>query len=232
MNTNFLKIITILQIIIFCSLNTIAQTTTEFDYLKGKKIGFIGDSYVKNHRDPVAYSWHYKFAQKYGMEYYNYGRNGNSIAYHSPKWGEGIYTRYLNMNDSLDYIVVIAGHNDSFKLDSIGGIEVFKERLSSLCEGLIDKYPQSKIFFFTPWTCKSFQDSNRMKVVDTMIEVCRCYSIPVFDSARNSGIHVTSDNFRKIYFQKSKNNKDTAHLNNKGHDRFLSVAERFILFYL
>ena len=27
-----------------------------------------------------------------------------------------------------------------FKLDSIGGIDVFKERLAMLCEGLIEKY--------------------------------------------------------------------------------------------
>ena len=124
MNTNLLKIIAILQIIIFCSLNTIAQTTTEFDYLKGKKIGFIGDSYVKNHRDPVAYSWHYKFAQKYGMEYYNYGRNGNSIAYHSPMWGDVTYTTYVNMIDFIEFLVVISDHDVYFKFVSFGGLVV------------------------------------------------------------------------------------------------------------
>lgn len=36
---------------------------------------------------------------------------------------------------------------------------------------------------------------------------------------------------RKIYFQNSKNNTDTAHLNEKGHERFLKVAESFILQY-
>ncbi|WP_244437021.1 hypothetical protein [Bacteroides reticulotermitis] len=50
------------------------------DEFRGKRIGVIGDSYVKNHKEPVAYTWHYKFAQKHGMEYFNYGRNGNSIA--------------------------------------------------------------------------------------------------------------------------------------------------------
>ncbi len=42
------------------------------DPLKGKKIGSIGDSYVRNHREPIEYIWHYKFAKKHGMEYYNY----------------------------------------------------------------------------------------------------------------------------------------------------------------
>lgn len=33
------------------------------DPLMGKKIGVIGDSYVRNHREPVENTWHYKFAR-------------------------------------------------------------------------------------------------------------------------------------------------------------------------
>lgn len=201
------------------------------DELRGKRIGVIGDSYVKNHKEPVAYTWHYKFAQKHGMEYLNYGRNGNSIAYSSPRWGEAMYLRYKEMADNLDYVLVIAGHNDAFKLDSIGGIEPFKEKMDMLCRGLIEKYPAAKIFFFTRWTCKNFLGSDSEKVVDAMLEICGKYSIPILDCARKGGIYAESDAFRAIYFQKSKNNTDTAHLNAKGHDRFLKVAENFILQY-
>lgn len=52
------------------------------------------------------------------------------------------------MPDDLDYVIVVGGHNDGFKLDSIGGIDVFKERLAMLCEGLIEKYPTAKIFLY------------------------------------------------------------------------------------
>ena len=45
--------------------------------LKGKQIGVIGDSYVRNHVGKIEDTWHYKFAQKHQMQYYNYGRNGN-----------------------------------------------------------------------------------------------------------------------------------------------------------
>ena len=99
------------------------------------------------------------------------------------------------------------------------------------CEGLIEKYPTAKIFFFTRWNCKNFAGSDAEKVVDAMIEVCGNYSIPIFDSARKGGIYASNDHFRKIYFQNSKNNTDTAHLNEKGHERFLKVAESFILQY-
>ncbi len=209
----------------------IKGTTAQKDELRGKRLGIIGDSYVKNHKEPVENTWHYKFAKKHGMEYFNYGKNGSSIAYSSPRWGEAMYLRYKEMPDSLDYVLVVGGHNDGFKLDSIGGIDIFKERLAMLCEGLIAKYPTAKIFFFTRWNCKDFKGSDAEKVVNAMIEVCGNYSIPIFDSARKGGIYAGDDHFRKIYFQKSKNNTDTAHLNEKGHERFLKVAESFILQY-
>jgi hypothetical protein len=202
------------------------------DPLKGKKIGFIGDSYVRNHREPFENAWHYKFAKKHGMEYYNYGRNGNCITLDLKQWGTGMYKRYTEMRDDLDYVVVVAGHNDASqgRLDSIG-VDMFKERLGILCQGLIEKYPHAQIFFFTPWTCEHFVGSPRQQVVDAMLEVCGSYGIPVFDAARRSNIFATSQQFRKIYFQGGKGT-DTAHLNAKGHDRFLPVAESFLLQYM
>ena len=202
------------------------------DPLKGKKIGFLGDSYVKNHREPVENTWHYKMAKKHQMAYYNYGRNGNCIALDLKQWGTGMYKRYQEMRDDLDYVVVIAGHNDASgnRIDSIG-MATFKERLGMLCEGLIEKYPHAQIFFFTPWTCQDFVGSMRQQVVDAMLEVCGSYGIPVFDAARRSNIFAASTQFRKIYFQGGKGT-DTAHLNARGHDRFLPVAEAFIMQYL
>ena len=197
------------------------------DPLEGKSIGVMGDSYVRNHREPVENTWHYKFARKHGMRYFNYGRNGNCISVDLEQWGPGMWHRYTDMADSLDYVVVIAGHNDAARLDSIG-IGLFRERLGVLCEGLIEKYPEARIMFFTPWTCKDFIGSDREKVVDAMLEVCGSYGIPVFDAARRSGIYAASETFRRRYFQGG-GVKDTAHLNARGHDRFLPVAEAFIL---
>lgn len=211
-----------------CTLFSYAQDIAPQDFLKGKKLGVIGDSYVKNHLEPEEKTWHYKFARKHGMQYFNYGINGNSIAYSSPRWGKALYQRYKEMNDSLDYIIVIAGHNDCYKLDSIGGISIFEVRMNMLCQDLINKYPNAKIFFFTRWICEDFKGSDAEKIVDAMIEICGNYSIPIFDSARKGGIYTTSNIFRKLYFQSP---EDNAHLNGIGHDRFLNVAENFILKY-
>ena len=208
----------IFLLLIVCALSVLdgkAQTGIALaDELNGKRIGVIGDSYVRNHKEPFENTWHYKFAKKHGMEYFNYGKNGNSIAYSSPRWGKAMYLRYAEMADSLDYVIVIGGHNDAFKLDSIGGIDNFKDKME-----------------ITRWNCKNFKGSDSEKVVDAMIEVCGNYSIPIFDCARKGSIYADNDTFRRIYFQKSKNNTDTAHLNSKGHDRFLKVAESFLLQY-
>ena len=197
--------------------------------LYGKKIGIIGDSYVRNHRDPIEYTWHYKFAQKYGMQYYNYGKNGNCIALDLKQWGTGMYKRYQDMNDSLDYVVIIAGHNDASgnRIDSIG-MPLFKERLGILLSGLRTKYPNGQIFFITPWRCENFQGSMRQQVIEAIKEVCAKYDVPVFDASRDSNIESDSFDFRKKYFQGGKGT-DTAHLNAKGHDLFLPVAEQFLL---
>ena len=206
-----------------------AQNVKSEDPLYGKRIGVLGDSYVRNHAEPMENTWHYKLAKKHGMQYFNYGINGNCIAMTRGRYGEAMYLRYKKeMADSLDYVVVIAGHNDTYMLDSIGGIDIYKEKLGILCEGLINKYPSAKIFFFTRWICDNFTGSDSEKVIDATMEVCSQYSIPVFDSARKSCIYANNPTFRKIYFQRP---EDTAHLNAKGHDRFLPLAESFILQY-
>lgn len=206
-----------------------AQEVIPIHSLEGKRIGVLGDSYVRNHKEPIENTWHYKFAQKHKMQYFNYGRNGSCVSIPRARFGAPMYERYKEMRDSLDYVVVIGGHNDASLLDSIG-INKYKEKLAILCEGLIERYPTAKIFFFTRWTCKNFAGSNSEKVVDATIEVCGRYSIPVFDSARKGNIFAQSDAFRKVYFQGG-GTKDTAHLNAKGHDRFLKCAESFLLQY-
>lgn len=213
---------------IVCHAQIASHHRTSSDALSGKRIGIIGDSYVKNHMEPMENTWHYKFAQKHGMKYFNYGINGSSIAYSSPRWGKAMYLRYKEMPDSLDYVVVIGGHNDSAKLDSIGSINAFKSKMEILCNGLVEKYPTAKVFFFTRWNCADFKGSNSEKVIDAMIEVCGNHSIPIFDCARKGNIYADNEEFRNIYFQQK---EDNAHLNSKGHDRFLKVAENFLLQY-
>ena len=47
----------------------------------GKTMAVIGDSYVANHRRPKAETWHSRVAERLGMSYLNFGRNGGCIAF-------------------------------------------------------------------------------------------------------------------------------------------------------
>lgn len=77
--------------------------------------------------------------------------------------GKSEYLRYAEMADSLDYVIVIGGHNDAFKLDSIGGIDNFKDKMEILCKGLVEKYRQRKSFSLPAGTAKTLKEVTRKK---------------------------------------------------------------------
>ncbi len=193
--------------------------------LYGKSINVIGDSYVKNHRRPYQEAWHYLVAEKYKMNYRNYGRNGRCLVFdrRAEKWGEPMLDYYKEMNDTADYVLVVGGHNDAEYINrGKGTLQQFEVGLDSLCRGLIAKYPTAKLAFVTPWRVPrpAFNE-----VVATMVKVCGKYSIPVFNAAERSGIYVWDATFRKKYFQGP---NDTAHLNAKGHLLFFRKGETFL----
>ena len=194
--------------------------------LYGKKILLFGDSYVKNAGCPVQETWHYKLAEKYNMEYHNFGWNGNAVAYDrtDENFGPPMYERYKVLPDNADYVIICGGHNDATRMRKLEeGTDLFREKLKVLCEGLISKFPSAKICFVTPWRVPSPMFEEMTAV---LLEVCGTYSIPVFDATRYSGIYVWDQDFRRLYFQ---NPFDTAHLNSAGHDLFMPKMEHFLL---
>ena len=61
----------------------------------------------------------------------------------------------------------------------------------------------------------------------TIQKVCKQHGVPVLNNYRKSSIiKVRDEEFRKKYFQGP---KDTAHLNNAGHDLFLPVGMEWFL---
>ena len=185
----------------------------------------IGDSYVRNHRRPVEETWHARVAERLGMNYRNYGINGNSIAFDRTKqgFGKSMLERYQEMTDSADFVLVIAGHNDAFMIrDNCDSLALFRLRLDSLCVGLKHKYPQAKIGFVTPW---AVERPGFIEVTQTIRDVCAQHNIFVLDAARTSGILPMDTAFRKKYFQAL---NDTAHLNAEGHALLLNWGEKFL----
>lgn len=196
------------------------------DPLAGKTMCVFGDSYVANHRKPKTETWHAKVAAKHNMTYLNYGRNGSCIAFDRTRdgFGPSMLVRYKQMPDTADYVVVIAGHNDAEKIkNSADSLVMFRDSLQRLCDCLIEKYPTAKIAFVTPW---NVDRPGFRQVITTIVEVCGDNGIPVLNAATTSGIHVRNDEFRRRYFQAP---KDTAHLNDAGHNLLVGWAERFLL---
>ena len=182
----------------------------------------LGDSYVANHRCPKSETWHCMAAQKLGLDYRNYGRNGSSIAWDRKRFGARMVQRYQEMTDTADIVLVIAGHNDATLAgNSRDSLRMFRDSLSLLCQRLREKYPRAQIGFVTPWHVNS---PGFEPVIRTIRKVCKQQHIPVLDT-RKSPIHVEDADFRRQYFQAP---DDHAHLNAKGHQLMLPYGEKFL----
>ena len=221
------KLTLFLAIAIAFIANMSAQTNPAGNSLKGKSIAVFGDSYVQNHRESYTKTWHYKFATKYGMRYQNFGLNGNCVSIDTEQFGPAMYKRYTVLPDTLDYLIIVAGHNDAGRLDRITP-KVYEEKATLLCRLLKERYPNTKMAWFTPWRVKGYYGGNFQTVADITAKVCQEFGIPVFNSAADYTIKADSDEFRSKYFQ-NKGINDRAHLNDEGHDLFEPIAEQFLL---
>lgn len=209
--------------------------------LSGKTMAVLGDSYVQNHRRSPRETWHCRFAQKHGMRYLNYGRNGNCMVLDVPNRGTPMYKRFKEISTDIDYQVVIAGHNDACQIAQLGGkhtiknpteeqkarqqemLAQFKSRCPSFLQSLKGRFPQAKIAFVTPWNvARPFFP----EVIATIKETTAAAGVACYDAASLADIRVNDGAFRKQYFQTP---ADTAHLNYEGHGLMLGKVEPFLL---
>ena len=209
--------------------------------LSGKTIAFLGDSYVQNHRRSPREAWHCRFAEKHGMRYLNYGRNGNCIVFDNPRRGTPMIKRYTEIPADVDYLVIIAGHNDAFDIARLGGqhtiknptdeqlaerarkLDEFKTKLPEFVTALKSRFARAKIAFVTPWNVDALYFPE---VIAAIKEATAAAGVPCYDAAALSGIQVNDAEFRAKYFQAP---GDTAHLNYEGHGLMLEKIEPFLL---
>lgn len=211
-------------IISACSLCLNAATSD--NTLKGKTLCVFGDSYVRNHRCPQSETWHFKAAEQLGMKYENYGRNGSSVLYDRTEEGFGpaMTDRYTDLPDSIDCLLIIAGHNDAAMTKTDDDVAQFRIALTQLLTDLKRRYPDTQIGYVLPWNVNR---GNFSKVIAVIEDVCEGENIPVFNAEKAGGIKVNDINFRRNYFQDG-GERDTAHLNNAGHDLIVDKGIEFI----
>lgn len=208
--------------------NKINSRSSDDNPLYGKRIGGLGDSLMYGHTLGTDKTWLAKVAKRNNMIAFNYGINGNPLSVTE----DCMAIRYEQMEDDLDYIVVIGGANDNAKGHSIGEntdqtIDTFKGALNVLIKGLLNKYPTSKILFMTNYQ----RYSGDQKFVDAMLEICAIYSIPCFDNFRNSGINFNNGAFlaqREVFDLKNSDGSFTKHFTEAGYD-FLTTKYEALL---
>lgn len=200
---------------------------TARDKYENRTIAFIGDSYVQNHHRPIQEAWHYSFAKAHHMRYVNLGRNGNRIVYGNSKTGTSICKRFKEIPEEVDYIVVIAGHNETSAIaeaDEAKRKQILKDFPGYFRKFLQDvkkTYPKAKLVYVTPWNV----DRPYFKeVLETIRKETKAEKVPCYDAAKDSGIDPNDEDFRKKYFQAP---NDTAHLNAEGHKLMLQKMEKF-----
>ena len=192
------------------------------DFAEGaptKKVAFLGDSYVQNHRRPITEAWHYHWAENHKYHYLNYGRNGNCV-YYQNKSGAIMMKRFAEIPKDVDAIVIIAGHNDAC-VPTKEGVEAepfFKDFAAAVPKFLANvkkHYPQAKIVWITPWQV----DKPGFKEAIAAIKAgCEQEGVPCCDATAFTGIQPNDAEMQKKYYQAP---KDTAHLNAAGHQLML-----------
>lgn len=206
--------------------DSVTVTTTRVDNqstLYDKTIDVLGDSYVDNMNDPIEYSWHYKLAQKYGMTYNNYGLHGNGLV--SPDGnGTPVVDRFSEIDSKADYVLIMSGENDyTHQLP----LEDFRTGIDKIIKGVAGNCTGAKMAFFTMWSRGDTENQPipQADYAQVMVDECKKFGVPCFNSFANSDNRVWDPNFRKKYMQ---GDNDISHLNSAGHDRFMPRAEAFL----
>ena len=185
----------------------------------GKIINFLGDSitFGFDGTDSTRVSKPYPtlVGEILGTTVNNYGISGSTIGgdgvtstEHNVLGNTPMNIRYADMDSTANYILVLGGVNDycvdrRIPLGSKGDTTnlTFYGALKILIEGLIAKYPNSRIGFITP--LRKINDhnlnvyGNHLKEYrNAIIEMCEEYSIPVLDLFTKGGCYANITDWR------------------------------------
>lgn len=129
----------------------------------------------------------------------------------------------LMTNQSLKQSIV------SLLLMLVAGINGFAQKFDQMLTDIHKRCPKAKIMWVTPWRGSNADVVEYFNgVIKSIKKVCKKHRVPVLDASQTV-IDPSSADFRNAYFQSE---TDNAHLNNRGHDLFLPIGEKFILDHL
>lgn len=150
----------------------------------------IGDSITVGYSNS-NYSYADILAEKYGIYLVKDAITGTHISTDS-NFGTSFANRYSENADDYNLITVVGGINDWGHGVELGefnpettGTDTFANGMNTLVRGLIEKYPNSKIVFFTSninnnTSANGITNLKFEDYVDVMRTVCAYYSIPFY----------------------------------------------------
>ena len=211
--------------------------------LKGLKWNVLGDSITStNYSRP---NWWEIIKSKCGIVVNNYAKSGTTLAHDETKHaskGECMCERYVNMSDDADLITIMGSTNDTaVPLGEWNSTDIstFYGALNVLITGLMEKYPNKTIAFFTPIQTATCYKSN---VPNASIELdkktststlsvqlraeaikrkCKQYGLPCLDLFNSSGINGLKLNLYR--------DGDRLHPSEEGNAKMSVIIENFIL---
>lgn len=197
--------------------------------LYGKTIVAIGDSFIDYRTQGLGNDLLSKIAEGNNMSIHNYGLSSSSLAYDTNQTVLSVMDRYeamLNEVPNADYVMVLAGHNDSNpSLHNGTAIPIgenddnitttFKGALNILINALLNKYPKAGILFLTPFNRRG----TELPYVKAMEEICEKYSIPCFNNYKSSGVCFQNSTHLITY------DNGNLHLNGLGNEK---MARKYI----
>lgn len=208
--------------------------------LQNIKVNFLGDSITEGVGvSDVSKCYHALAAKRLGFaQSRNYGISGTRFAKQkfptldNPRFDLDFCSRFTEMDDDAELVVVFGGTNDFGHGDApIGNFsdrtpETFSGACHYLMAGLINKYPDSRIVFMTPLHRASENTPNANgALLEAYVEIIKktasYYSIPVLDLWSVSGIQPC------VPIIKEKFCPDGLHPNDKGH---VKIADALISF--
>ena len=212
------------------------------NYLYGKKIVAIGDSMVAGHSipDSSGNTWLAKIAIRNNMTRYNRGTNSafmSKNAYSGNNTDYSVYSKVCESETSqyiqdselntADYIVVYAGTNDCANQTTIGNVDSttnteFCGALNAICSTLQTRAPKAHICFITPMLRANIE-ARCWNYINAIKDVCKKYSIPVYDQGANCGICWTNAEIKQALCL-----NDSFHLNVDGMEFISYKYEGFL----
>lgn len=212
---------------------------TWYGCLSGRKIFFIGDSYLGGVGLDADLRWPALLAEKYDMEMTNYGINGSTVsAYDMADVSRTpMCLRWQGMPSQAPDIFVIEGGRNDFNVSAPIGdvnstdISTYLGALNYMINGLQNKYPNTLIVCTTVWNFGSTKansaGNSHLDYGKAMKALCEYRNIPCFDAMdiNVTGVNMNSADFRAEYCMSP---SDISHLNAKGMYLVMPAFEKFI----